>query len=177
MNAQAEWLIYIMKVVGIPYLWGGKDASKGLDCSGFTQYCLDFMGINPAGEHNAQSLYNIFSKEGHPVPVPGFGDLLFFGTAGHIHHVAIALNEEDMVEAAHGNETITSAQIAFQKGARVMVTKSARMKDLFAIIRPEGYPWVDDGVSSLMTRAPSNQGQGQSSSQGLSTRAAQYQTH
>jgi cell wall-associated NlpC family hydrolase len=168
LDIETEALIYIIQYVGLPYIWGGKDPKIGLDCSGLTQLWLDFWGINPQGEHNAQSLYEIFSEQGVQVSVPWFGDLLFFGTAGNIHHVAIALTDSQMLEAAHGDHTVVSPQIAFQKGARVMENPIAHMKDLFAIIRPNGYPWVSDELSSSTSTVPASQGQSQASSRGSS---------
>lgn len=177
MDIEALWLLHIMHFVGLPYKWGGKDPQKGgLDCSGFVQVCLDFMGIDPMGEHNAQSLYDVFINHGLQVTVPWFGDLLFFGTKGKIHHVAIALSNEEMVEAAHGNSKILTPLDAFNKGARVMINPISHMKDLFAVIRPAGYPWVDDGVSSLSSKVPANRVRRQGSSQGSSTEVAPDQT-
>lgn len=172
MRPETEWLIHIMKAVGVPYIWGGKDPSKGLDCSGFTQYALKFLGLNPPGECNAQSLYSIFSKTGDSVLTPSFGDLLFFGKDQRIHHVAIALNEDEMVEAAHGNETITDRLKAYEKGAKVMVTNIGRMRDLYAIIRPRGYPWSGYDATNLSSRDPASQGRGQMSSPSSNKEAA-----
>ena len=34
------------KYLGVPYLWGGTDPAKGLDCSGFTQLVFGNLGID-----------------------------------------------------------------------------------------------------------------------------------
>jgi cell wall-associated NlpC family hydrolase len=33
-------------LLGIPYVWGGTDPDRGLDCSGFVQYVYKQMGVN-----------------------------------------------------------------------------------------------------------------------------------
>ena len=32
--------------MGVPYLWGGTDPAKGLDCSGFTQLVFGNLGVD-----------------------------------------------------------------------------------------------------------------------------------
>ena len=34
------------KYLGVPYLWGGTDPAKGLDCSGFTKLVFGNLGID-----------------------------------------------------------------------------------------------------------------------------------
>ena len=155
-----DFLIYLMHFIGIPYLWGGKKPDTGLDCSGFTQVALDFFGIDPQGEQNAQSLHALFTEPDNGSVVTGqpeLGDLCFFGTDTHIHHVGVALNEHEMLEAAHGDETVTSVAIAQSKNARVMVNPIKRMKDLYAIVRPKGYPWESDDPTNQSSKDPSTQ--------------------
>ena len=34
------------KYLGVPYLWGGTDPAKGLDCSGFTKLVYGNLGVD-----------------------------------------------------------------------------------------------------------------------------------
>lgn len=144
MSYQINYLIYLMKVVGVPYIWGGKDPTKGLDCSGLVSHALKFFNLKPDGQLNAYELYQYFKRpeinKGLSIPVPKLGDLLFFGSSTRIHHVAIAMDDTQMLEAAHGDETIKSKLLADIRGAKVMVTDINRFHDLYDTVRPK-YPW------------------------------------
>ncbi|MGW4394891.1 C40 family peptidase [Amycolatopsis nivea] len=84
---------------GLPYLWGGNGPAhgdNGFDCSGLTT-----AAYNAAGVHlprTAQTQYNA----GSLVP-PGQqllpGDLVFYGTPGHVHHVGLYIGSGKMVHA------------------------------------------------------------------------------
>ena len=61
--------------LGVPYLWGGTDPSKGLDCSGLTQRVYADMGISlprtaAAAGHGGQPVASL--ADAQP------GDLVFF---------------------------------------------------------------------------------------------------
>ena len=44
--SEAAVVAEAQKYLGVPYLWGGTDPSKGLDCSGFTQLVFGNLGID-----------------------------------------------------------------------------------------------------------------------------------
>lgn len=37
---------YSLKFTGTPYVWGGNDPNKGVDCSGFVKYLYGQIGVN-----------------------------------------------------------------------------------------------------------------------------------
>lgn len=104
--------------IGVPYAWGGGNASSptrgfaqgagtiGFDCSGLTLYAYAHAGIRlghytglqwDAGRHVSRSQL-----------VPG--DLMFFATdaadPSTIHHVSIYLGNDKMIEAPHTGDVV-----------------------------------------------------------------------
>jgi cell wall-associated NlpC family hydrolase len=95
------------KYLGTPYLWGGTDPSKGLDCSGFTQLVYGQLGI-----HLPRTTYDQV-KTGSAVPnlqSAAPGDLLFFagsdGTATNPGHVGIYIGGGKMIDAPHTGQRV-----------------------------------------------------------------------
>ena len=82
------------KYLGIPYLWGGTDPEKGLDCSGLVQLVYGNLGIDlpRVSRDQAQAGTAVPSlDEAQP------GDLLAFGSP--VHHIAIYIGGGKMIEA------------------------------------------------------------------------------
>ena len=82
------------KYLGVPYVWGGTDPDKGLDCSGLVQLVYHNLGIDLPRVSGDQA------REGTGVPslddaLPG--DLLAFGSP--VHHIAIYIGGGKMIEA------------------------------------------------------------------------------
>ncbi len=82
--------------LGVPYVWGGTDPDKGLDCSGLTQLVFKRLGIDLPRVSRDQATVGTevaSLKEARP------GDLLFFHDP--VDHVAIYAGDGMMVEAPH----------------------------------------------------------------------------
>jgi lysozyme family protein len=143
MNNKEQWRQRCSEEIGKPYIWGaeGPDA---YDCSGFVQWALRLLNMDPSGDQTAEGLYRFFSK-GRSRPVEpqqaDLGDLVFFGTEDAITHVALAWGVAQMLEAGGGGRKTTSAAIARQQGAAVRIRPINRRKDLVAILRPDGLQW------------------------------------
>ncbi len=80
--------------LGVPYVWGGTDPAKGLDCSGLVQTVYEKFGIDLPRVADQQA------RAG--TPVAGLaeaqpGDLLAFGSP--VHHIAIYVGAGKMIEA------------------------------------------------------------------------------
>jgi peptidoglycan DL-endopeptidase CwlO len=83
------------KYLGIPYVWGGTDPTKGLDCSGFTQLVYGNLGIDLPRVSRDQA--KVGDEVTGGLDNAQKGDLLFFGEP--VHHVAIYMGDGKMIEA------------------------------------------------------------------------------
>jgi hypothetical protein len=94
------------KSIGVPYLWGGTDPTKGLDCSGFTQLVYGNLGIDlpRTSSQQATSGRAVASlAEARP------GDLVFFDNSSSragIDHVGIYLGDGKMIAAPQAGESV-----------------------------------------------------------------------
>ncbi|MGZ4485705.1 MAG: transglycosylase SLT domain-containing protein [Nocardioidaceae bacterium] len=80
--------------LGTPYVWGGTDPKKGLDCSGLVQLVYKQFGIDLPRVSYEQA------QAGRPVASLAQaqpGDILAFGDP--VHHVAIYIGDNKMIEA------------------------------------------------------------------------------
>ena len=92
--------------LGVPYLWGGTDPAKGLDCSGFTQLVYRSQGIDLPRVSSQQA------TAGRPVGSLADaqpGDLLFFDYSPSrpgIDHVGIYVGNGQMVAAPQPGDVV-----------------------------------------------------------------------
>lgn len=88
------------KYLGIPYLWGGTDPAKGLDCSGFTQRAYKNLGIDipRVSADQARGGRQVASlADARP------GDLVFYDNSSSrpgVDHVAMYIGDGKIMEAA-----------------------------------------------------------------------------
>lgn len=83
--------------LGKPYVMGGVDPNKGVDCSGFTRYIMKYAaGVNLSHSSRAQS------NEGKRISLEEMrpGDLIFYGKGKSINHVAIYAGDGQVVHAS-----------------------------------------------------------------------------
>lgn len=85
--------------IGLPYQWGGNGPAHGdagFDCSGLTTAAYQAAGVPLP--RTAQTQYNAgpLLPLGQPLQP---GDLVFYGTPGHVHHVALYIGAGTMVQA------------------------------------------------------------------------------
>ena len=69
---------------GIPYVLGGY-STNGFDCSGFMRYVLDYYDIPVTTTANQQAQ----KGQRMPIEMARPGDLVFFGSANFMTHVAM----------------------------------------------------------------------------------------
>ena len=137
MNNKEVLSLFFQSALNTPYIWAGDSMTKGVDCSGFVQLALYAIGADPKGDQTADALYRHFkSPTNGRGNVLQFGTLLFFGREEKITHIAIALNQTSMIEAAGGGSKTKTVEDAIQQKAYVKITPIRRRSDLVAKILP-----------------------------------------
>ncbi len=94
-----EVLAYAAQFLGTPYVYGGTDLNKGVDCSGFVYSVMGHFGIslNRSSSAMASNGRAIDKSELQP------GDLLFFSASGNgITHVAIYVGDGKYIHSTDG---------------------------------------------------------------------------
>lgn len=145
-----QWRSVCEGEIGKPYIWGGSGPDV-YDCSGFAQWALARINLDPPGDQTASGLYKFFrgvrstpvnSQESRP------GDLVFFGNEEAITHIGLAWGNGNMLEAGGGGRNTTSVAIARAQKAEVRIRPIARRSDLIEILRPHALPWSDAAPSA-----------------------------
>ncbi len=86
---------------GIPYLWGGTDPERGLDCSGFVQHVYRRLGIELPRVSRDQA------REGTEVPSIDQarpGDLVAFGEP--VDHISIYVGDGKIIHAPRTGDVV-----------------------------------------------------------------------
>lgn len=89
------------KYMGTPYVYGGRSPS-GFDCSGFTSYVYEQLGVslNRTAGGQLQNGYYVSLEEMQP------GDLVFFGNSSYISHVGIYIGDGNMIHAPYSGRSV-----------------------------------------------------------------------
>lgn len=147
-----QWRALCEHELGKPYVWGAE-GPEAYDCSGFVQWALQPLGLDPSGDQTAAGLYQFFGR-GRSTEVTAqqsrLGDLVFFGSDESISHIALAWGDEKMLEAGGGGRKTTSIAIARQQGAEVRIRPIARRADLVGILRPNALQWPADSSPAMV---------------------------
>lgn len=122
-----------LKLVGVPYIWGGGNPWTGFDCSGFVIWVYQVFGLLPSGDWTAQGLFNHFTLTAQGSPEKALpGDLAVYGKSHkEITHVMLFVNDELVVGASGGDRSCLTAEDARRRGAQVKVKPKAYRRDYF----------------------------------------------
>ena len=102
-SLRAQIVNYAMRFLWNPYVWGGTNLEKGVDCSGFVMKVYEHFGIKLPHYSVSQSQMGRSIKSSEMQ----LGDLVFYSTykAG-ISHVAIYIGNGKVVQAYDSNKGI-----------------------------------------------------------------------
>jgi Cell wall-associated hydrolases (invasion-associated proteins) len=96
----------IAPLIGSDYKYGGT-TPKGFDCSGFTGYVFDQLGIDLP--RSSRDMYSWEKSKKISDDELRAGDLVFFNTSGSgVSHVGIYIGKNKFAHAASKGVTITS---------------------------------------------------------------------
>ena len=102
---------FALKYIGTPYVSGGNNLNKGVDCSGFVQQVYKNFGINLERSSRSQYKTNGISVKKEELRP---GDLVFYGY-GSVNHVAIYIGDGKIVHAPVPGKTVCTAPL-WQRG-------------------------------------------------------------
>ena len=94
--------------IGVPYVWGGASPS-GFDCSGLVQYVYAKVGRSLPRVTYAQETAGSYISVSQAQP----GDLLFWGSKGSSHHVAIYMGGGQYIHAPQPGQSVTIQSISY----------------------------------------------------------------
>ncbi|MGA8992982.1 MAG: transglycosylase SLT domain-containing protein [Nocardioidaceae bacterium] len=94
------------KYIGVPYVWGGTDPTKGLDCSGLVQLVYEKFGVDLPRVSYQQARSGV-AVESLAQARPG--DLVAFGSP--VHHIGIYAGDNKMIEAPRPGKDVRLAEI------------------------------------------------------------------
>jgi peptidoglycan DL-endopeptidase CwlO len=121
------------KYLGVPYLWGGTDPSKGLDCSGLTQRVYADMGITlprTAAQQASSGTAVASLADARP------GDLVFFDNSSSragMDHVGIYVGNGQMIAAPQEGETVKVQSVGKPAVIRRILPDSAAASSLSSL--------------------------------------------
>jgi len=118
--ASAEAAQYALSYIGTPYVWGGTDPNRGIDCSGLVQQMFGKVGEN---------LPRTAAEQAHVgTPVTRLedlqpGDRLYFWDAkrGMIGHTGIYLGGGYFVHSSRGHGGVNTDYLGQKKWLNILV--------------------------------------------------------
>jgi peptidoglycan DL-endopeptidase CwlO len=143
------------KYLGVPYLWGGTDPAKGLDCSGFTQLVFGNLGIDLPRVSSQQATAG---KAVASLASARPGDLVFFdhdSSRPGIDHVGIYIGGGKMIAAPQPGESVKVQDVGTPVAIRRVLPETSTPATLPAASTASlaGVPYAD-----LFTRAGNRHG-------------------
>lgn len=127
---------FAKKFEGVPYIWGGNSFLKGLDCSGYGQHILLFLGLYDFQDRTVKGIRRYLEKfepvESSSKPA---GSFLFYGESpGSLEHIAFAISDTELIEAGGAGSNCRTKLQAGLLDANVRIKPINHRKDfLFSL--------------------------------------------
>jgi peptidoglycan DL-endopeptidase CwlO len=140
------------KYLGVPYLWGGTDPAKGLDCSGLVQRVYGDLGVDlPRTSSQQATAGSAVASLADARP----GDLVFFDHSSRpgIDHVGIYIGNGQMIAAPQEGETVAVQSVGDPAVIRRVLPTQTPAAATASGGSLSGVPYAD-----LFTRAGSRYG-------------------
>lgn len=123
----AEVAAYAKQFIGTPYVWGGTNLNKGVDCSGFVYAVMKNFGVSLNRSSYTMVNDGIEVSKSNLVA----GDLVFFNSGGNsrISHVGIYLGDGTYIHSTDGaayGVTITSMNSGYSANTYVTARRVLR---------------------------------------------------
>lgn len=95
-DVRSQIVNYAKQFLGNPYVFGGTNLTKGIDCSSFTQQILHKFG------YKIRRTSYLQIHDGTPVAYSQLlpGDLVFYGFSGIVSHVAMYIGDGKVIHAS-----------------------------------------------------------------------------
>jgi peptidoglycan DL-endopeptidase CwlO len=141
------------KYIGVPYVWGGTDPAKGLDCSGFTRLVYGNLGIELPRTASQQATAG---KAVASLDDARPGDLVFFDHSPArpgIDHVGIYVGGGKMIAAPQEGESVKVQDVGNPTLIRRVLPEQAATSAVTGGSALSGVPYSD-----LFSRAASRYG-------------------
>lgn len=109
-----------LRYVGTPYVWGGNDPSKGIDCSGFVKNVFGQIGLSLPRTASQQALVGAPIKRLEDLQA---GDRLYFWEAkrNKIGHTGIYLGNGYFVHSSSGRGGVATDYLGAEKWRKILV--------------------------------------------------------
>lgn len=137
---KSEMIEYAKSFLTTPYQYAANGGGA-LDCSGLICEILKAFGmLPPTRDYSAQMLYDKLTDEYGGTSSIEAESILFFGeNEQSITHVAMAINDWQMIEAGGGDSTTINMAESKKRGAMVRIRPLNARFDLVASIKLSDY--------------------------------------
>lgn len=131
-----EVIEYAKQFEGVPYTWAGNSFLKGLDCSGYAQHILLFMGLYDFNDRTVKGIRRyLVGKGAVESSAKAAGSFLFFGESPEsLEHIEFAISDSEMIGASGAGRSCKDRATARILNANVNVKPINYRRDfLFSI--------------------------------------------